>query len=811
MSTSLDNERITTETLLKVWNDGLQGRSKLVDLRAPRVFFDDNLCGIYGPSSDLIGVADEERLLVVRDLLHRLLEAAASPETHFEIIDKVLTNECVVYWDETLAARPTMDDSVRLLDRLPRIPPMIDLSYELWTKIPPSSLQLYANPDAGVEVHRNHDLTKFIWDKLQVVTTFSSVTLKMAMLFTTCADARYDVAVCAHRFLNLMAELMDMLTMKQEPSGDLTSRMSKEIVKIYLWSSWTRCLLLFFWHVLRYQLKVGNDKDWNLLLALRGTSLFMSPSIRATFYGWNNQRVPYMCSWAFELLKEDRAALGQDFRYFHQAYARLHKNKAPRCLFESDMACDGGHPLACGRFRDERLVAEEQSVHDHCKGDCKRLTWSRKSYVAISGPVAVAFSYRHHRVQYVKATERTLAISHVWSHGHGGRPHTGINTCLHKRFVKIAKSHGCNSYWIDTLCIPDEHIIRKAAISCINWIFAESKIVLVLDKDLMAIDVSTPSVTLLESVLATFLVCDWNVRAWTMLEAMKGCHNLHILCKNNRTISLRDSLREVHGNGRIDLSVLFLAAQHLLPGSTDPFRRPTSRVSLENAGGILSHRHATRPGDDIVIWSLMSHRQVFDNSKDMWKALIGSSINSAYLMSSAPRLKNVSGFSWAPATPYIRRTYTETDQQSLFVFTVYDGAESQRAVITPAGLRGLWLVYDYRDEDSVRYADGPVTANVLNDNGDREIRTIGNHRILNHCWGLARHLKEAYEHVILIQPMSSGGQGIYRAYSDRGETHGSVFAICGSNDRVVWQWEDINAWPRAIEKPEMKVDELMIA
>jgi hypothetical protein len=134
----------------------------------------------------------------------------------------------------------------------------------------------------------------------------------------------------------------------------------------------------------------------------------------------------------------------------------------------------------------------------------------------------------------------------------------------------------------------------------------QSKVVLVLDRDMMTIDVNRPTIARLESFLATFLVCDWHVRAWTMLEAMKGCHNLQVLCKDSKTLSLRDTLTQVHQVGRIDLAVLFLSMQHLLPSSTDPFRRASSRKSLEFAGSLLSHRHAARKRDDIVIWSLIS-------------------------------------------------------------------------------------------------------------------------------------------------------------------------------------------------------------
>jgi hypothetical protein len=61
------------------------------------------------------------------------------------------------------------------------------------------------------------------------------------------------------------------------------------------------------------------------------------------------------------------------------------------------------------------------------------------------------------------------------------------------------------------------------------------------------------------------LVCDWNVRAWTLLEAIRGRRSIYLLCKYNKVLSLRETLEIVHREGSISLSILFLTAQHLLP------------------------------------------------------------------------------------------------------------------------------------------------------------------------------------------------------------------------------------------------------
>ena len=39
-----------------------------------------------------------------------------------------------------------------------------------------------------------------------------------------------------------------------------------------------------------------------------------------------------------------------------------------------------------------------------------------------------------------------MALSHVWSHGQGGRPEDGINLCLQERYCRLAGHFNCDSY-----------------------------------------------------------------------------------------------------------------------------------------------------------------------------------------------------------------------------------------------------------------------------------------------------------------------------------------------------------------------------
>ena len=84
-----------------------------------------------------------------------------------------------------------------------------------------------------------------------------------------------------------------------------------------------------------------------------------------------------------------------------------------------------------------------------------------------------------------------------------------MNNCLHRKYVSIAQSIGCDSYWMDTPCIPQNYQLRKEAINNINTTFAWSILTLVVDRDIMTIDVDQGiSLETYELLLATLVVSD---------------------------------------------------------------------------------------------------------------------------------------------------------------------------------------------------------------------------------------------------------------------------------------------------------------
>jgi Heterokaryon incompatibility protein (HET) len=568
-------------------------------------------------------------------------------------------------------------------------------------------------------------------------------------------------------------------------SSILRTDASHFFLEWYLRATFTRLFVLLLWFILMRHCIFGFESRFDQLASLkgdRGLLLSMDHLKNKGDKTGNIESSPYMCNWALQLLMSNRASIGLDFSRLVEKYGYLYKHKPARCSSKGGDSCSGRHPLECGRFIDEALVQPDQSVYDcKCNG-CIRIHWNESSYDGLLGkPRAVSILHTASLVEYIEATSQTLAISHVWSHGHGGRPSIGMNQCLHKKFSRMARDLGCDSYWIDTLCIPEDHTKRKDAILFINRIFAKSKATLILDKDLMSIEInahgqSSVSLETSENVLTTLLLCDWNVRAWTILEAVKGAANLKILCSDDRTISLRDCLVTQCQEGQLDIAVLFLGAQHLLPlqraeswerdnphlppDHPDSIQMRLKKRSVEEAASMLSHRHTSREGDEIVIWSLLMTDKVSFNVQDMWMGMIGEDVKTGFLMCHAPRLK-IPCFSWAPATPYNRTSDPDNNSgHADSAVLVYDGEGSRLASITKDGLFGAWLICHLQIQ---------------------HLQTLAYKQYGNRLQ-IPRDLLTNYLHVALISPVKMQSDEAWTGYNNARPEASKIIGICVSNN-----------------------------
>jgi hypothetical protein len=301
------------------------------------------------------------------------------------------------------------------------------------------------------------------------------------------------------------------------------------------------------------------------------------------------------------------------------------------------------------------------------------------------------------QLEYVAASHRTMAISHVWSHGQGGRPHLGINACLYQWYRAIARRQWdaergvprCDSFWIDSACIPDEYGLRKEAISNINTIFSNAGVVMVIDRDIMDC-VASRSEEDMVSLHEAWQNSEWNKRAWTLLEGVRGTGHLHLLCAKDRVVSVKDMIQRMRRLNKVRLW-----------GQEDPelvsvFERDPADYSFpfEHAGTLLARRTASRPGDIPVIWSLLCPNAcgngIYDNMASLLRKVAqGPGIHTCFLMATMPRLR-VPGFCWGPtgdpssAFNY-RASRKEPDNSALGIWR--SGS---------LGLTARWLVWELR-------------------------------------------------------------------------------------------------------------------
>lgn len=514
------------------------------------------------------------------------------------------------------------------------------------------------------------------------------------------------------------------------------------LLRSFLWKSWQRCVMLCSWSRLPYSRKecfayIAN-RNVDLLVSLQRTvaadTISRSPLAR---------KLPAsMCPWAFEMMISDPEAVPLNTNFFLSVYAKHFAVLPARCVRKPDgsfQQCSGYGPSECRRFTGAFI--DDQSAHRNtCDRGCERLYWNEASYRQVQGaPAVILEDPDDGMLRYHAASEATMTVSHVWSHGQGGRPErpqaqqpsTGFNRCLHQRYSDIAQKAGCDSYWIDTACIPQDHSLRREAISGINGVFAKSRLTLICDRDLMNIDIVSKSLPVLESILAVLLVCDWNVRAWTLLEGIKGARNPHILCKNDHIISLLEVTEAVYKSSQLSLGGLGLTIQHLIHGETrarmygskyaDWSFLGYGEYNIEASARLLDHRHASRDGDELVIWSLLTGEVAF-TPKEFWSRTKDIKfVRTAFLVSDAPRMTGVPGRSWAPIrpdlTPFKRAGSGSGSEISVGVGGAVgansafqsddnarrfanDGVRSWHGTIQEDGLTATWLVCRIADTRS---------------------------------------------------------------------------------------------------------------
>ena len=346
----------------------------------------------------------------------------------------------------------------------------------------------------------------------------------------------------------------------------------------------------------------------------------------------------------------------------------------------------------------------------------------------------------------------------------------------------------------------------------------------------MKIDATNMTTSICETLFVTALVSDWNTRAWTFFEAFRGRRNIHLLCKNNAVVPLRQVIQTIYRSGLLDIEILLLAMPHFLqPFDDSELASPKSQsrqlyqagyLPIETSGDLLSHRPASRPGDDVVIWSLLiSEKTVFHNAETFWKSMQGpalqlstetgrifsraASIQTRYLVSSAPRLK-IRGLRWAPASPtfhFSSRSITEG-------LNAFDGGTSEYGWITTDGLVADWLFWKFNNIDIPQLSDTQCPRNLAR---------IRSQFLQGYRWGA------------ILCPFS-GRSGDDYWWEDDGRLRRTIVVVCGTNEpdgSVIekytyngtepvkprwdensqaegWEWKGVYAWDDVEPLPEWR-------
>lgn len=827
-------------------------------------------------SCPLNGFDDFEKEWQLREFFTPLIHAAKSETQHLEQVDfhfskllpaaykdhpSHLQNPISDHVDEELCSR-----AQDLLSRIPRVPQRLfslplnnsrfnanrgtildSIKAGTWknTYILPEARSLFRveTPDNSMTtLDYIVDVRDLGWENL-FVTSFIDTNSLVLLLKVTSLGHVPDEAFAQSflQYVNLIAELVDTYDTLMElahlgyqealtdpapsvqalkaalfPEASSEHEMSFYVLESFLWSAWQRSILLYFSYIIGVQLWHGSSPKWSSMLAARGVQRLIELGVSS----YRGDDVPYLCNSAFELLRTSRSSLALDFRGLIDRFDSQFPNAKGRCIKESDLSCEGGVLHSCQRFT--RAETRAQSFHAiGCNAGCPRIRWDEASYRRSANPRAVIadFSSKSKFLLYCKASSNTMAISHVWSHGQGGRPEDGINLCLHKKYCSLAKALGCESYWIDSTCIPDDWQLRTEAIKSINSIFRNSKVTLISDQDLQSISIENSSIEEFETLLSVLLVCDWGVRAWTMLEAIKGNASIQILCKDDNTIVLKDVLQRIHQFGSVDLAVLLGCVQHLLPSVTAGSDKETEEI-----GHLLSRRYASREGDEILIWGLLSTSNPTKSIHDFWR--LQRDVKSAFLVSSATRIEAIPGLGWAPGTPYIRPQQRSVElgnglhQKYSVYYPSYDGRGSQNVQRTPKGLFGKWLCLDMNLEvikDLCELCQAEKTTSLWLDENrqsfvysentdtelDPELELYPRPDFTNACATLRMFAVTPGTKVKLLRPLAADEMNAYDGGNRRGEDFALLVIVCLCTEihddeslehQCEWQWKGVYEW-----------------
>ncbi len=412
--------------------------------------------------------SQQERQHLMEAVLERLCSAANEPQGHVQRLEDEMGRLLVCVWRlERLTPVELADQTASILRRL------LETPLEL-----PDSGALGDLPQGYFQECHSHNNSSSssskAWADVKVVQLLPRNLVRYAAFFVAnIGGERGFTFKAVQEVLKGVGELIHLLVRQEEEARDRqhdktgSPQAARFVVRAFLWCFWQRARTLFQFFTLARYVRFGcrhgtGHYDWvpNFAVAPGGLSLRAFTEQAA----WRIKPDEF-CGWAFELLHGDATCLGLDFALLFDRFKEVWAEQPLDCSSDGVGACDGGDWRRCRRFYREVVENMNQTMHDqgclHADGVASepRVVWDEASYRRLAdstdGALAVDIdaSEGSDKLRYCPASHRTMAISHVWSHGQGGRPHEGINTCLHNRYGSLARGMGFDSYWIDSACM----------------------------------------------------------------------------------------------------------------------------------------------------------------------------------------------------------------------------------------------------------------------------------------------------------------------------------------------------------------------
>jgi hypothetical protein len=120
-----------------------------------------------------------------------------------------------------------------------------------------------------------------------------------------------------------------------------------------------------------------------------------------------------------------------------------------------------------------------------------------------------------------------VAISHVWSDGLGNVKKNSLPSCQLLKLLATINALNKNQdqvldltkpmrFWMDTLCVPHDDVLKKMAILRMDQTYKSAEAVLVLDSELQKVSTDIS----LDEILVRIICSGWMRRIWTLQEGM---------------------------------------------------------------------------------------------------------------------------------------------------------------------------------------------------------------------------------------------------------------------------------------------------